>query len=388
MSLSRRVGWGPAIARHAGRDLRTRLVVLACAGVLGCGASSLDRLPDVVEIEARGGAAAPTRALGFVVEADGFVLTTYRALVDPDTGTLRDEIEVTLWENGRRSSLRGAVVGVEPTLDLAILALDAGRELRPERIASGARVEPGQLVSAVVAGRDGPRTIAGRISALNVKECYQESLTDTLVRAQIDLPSVAAGAPIRSETGEIVAIHTGYRPAGYRVSETRSADTRARRSLDTASISLPGADAPAPDASESDHIDHPGEVHLLPIQLAMNIYQGVKQRGSVRSPWTGFSVRALDPEERAYFPTDRRHLGGVAIEFVWERSPADELGIEVGDLLVKLGHYPVTSVDDFQRWLYAYGVGREVELVLLRGGAEYKELRYVIEERPSWAKPR
>ena len=78
--------------------------------------------------------------------------------------------------------------------------------------------------------------------------------------------------------------------------------------------------------------------------------------------------------------------GGIALEDVWERSPAEALGLQIGDVLLRFGEHPIKSVADFQRWLYMYGVGETVTLKFLRGKKVF-EHSYTIEERPRWAVP-
>lgn len=63
------------------------------------------------------------------------------------------------------------------------------------------------------------------------------------------------------------------------------------------------------------------------------------------------------------------------------------MGLQVGDILVRLGHYPTPDVGSFQKWLYMHGVGYQVKLRLVRG-AEVIDRSYEIEERPKWAVPR
>jgi len=131
-----------------------------------------------------------------------------------------------------------------------------------------------------------------------------------------------------------------------------------------------------------------GEVHLLPIDLCFNIYDSIKQKGGLKSPWTGFSVRPLNDSEMKLFPTAKKHNGGIAIEYVWDDSPAQKLGIRVNDILVQFSYNRILAVGDFQKWLYMYGVGHPVKLMILRNGKDYLVTAYVIEERPVRAKPR
>jgi S1-C subfamily serine protease len=175
-----------------------------------------------------------------------------------------------------------------------------------------------------------------------------------MFRAHLPLGAEALGGPVfRADTGAVVALYTGFRP---RV--------------------------------EAGHVEDPDERHLLPISLCFNIYESLKQKRSLRSPWTGFSVRPLTGDEQNFFPTQKRHHGGVGIEHVWPGSPAARLGVRVNDILVQLGYNRVASVADFQKWLYLNGVGQSVKLIFLRGGREYLFADYVIEERPASARPR
>ncbi len=139
---------------------------------------------------------------------------------------------------------------------------------------------------------------------------------------------------------------------------------------------------------EPGHEEVEGETHLLPIELCFNIYESLKTKRSLKSPWTGFSVRPLTDAERAFFPTAKKHHGGVAVEEVWENSPAQRMELKEGDILVQFSYNRILSVADFQKWLYMYGVGQPVKLMFLRNGTDYLATDYTIEERPQWAKPK
>lgn len=292
---------------------------------------------------------APQRHQAFVVEAEGFLMTRYEALIDPDRGTLLDRIEVELAETpGRRYP--ATIVSVEPTLHFAVLKIDAGHRIGASTILDRERIVPGLAVYAV-AGEPGPaaRHVRGTVSGLNSKECYQESLSATMLKLAIELPDEALGGPVFDADGAIIGLHTGD--------------------------------------STPDDADAPGERHVLPIFLAFNIYDSIKQKKSFRSPWTGFSVRPLTEAEQAIFPI-RRFFGGIAIEYVWKDSPADRLGLREGDILVRFAYYPIRTPAAFQKWLYLYGVGETVKLHFIRNGQEYLSHDYLIKERPAWAKPR
>lgn len=247
------------------------------------------------------------------------------------------------------------IIGVEPTINLGILKIETEQSLAASSLVVRTVLESGQQVFAPSGwGEAGPgELIEGELSALNTRECYQESLTGTMLRAYIDLPDSSIGGPVFNQKGEVIAIYTGYTPPVM-----------------------------------AGHQENPDELHILPAFLASNIYASLKHKRSLRSPWTGFSVRPLTEKEQRWFPAPKGDEGGIGIEYVWENSPAASFGLEPGDLLVRFGYYRIESPADFQKWLYMYGVGHTVKLVFLRGGDEYRVVEYTIEARPDWAKPR
>ena len=270
--------------------------------------------------------------LGFIVESDGIILTSYEVLRNARTQGLRQTVSVELV--GDKSRHKAAIVGIEPTLNFAILKVESDGKLPASKLSPREKIQVGQKVRAL-AGFEGGKPVynTGELTDLNSKECYQHSMTATMLRGRIEIPRTSIGGPVFNERGEVVAVFTGHvppeRPVDGGVLE------EIHRELEDA---------------------NKGKIHLLPIFLVTNIYESLKLKESLKSPWTGFSVRPITSEERKFFPFKRfRKTNNVA---------------------------------EFQRWLYAHGVGFEVKLHFLRGGKELRTVTYTIEERPKWAVPR
>ena len=290
------------------------------------------------------------RGLGFIVEKDGFVLTNYDNLVEKTSERLFARLEVT--SGSRRYAAE--IIGVEPTINLGILKLQTDETFTPVVSAVKREPAPGADLQAVSLENGTLKIIDGQVTALNTKQCYQHSLAATMFRAKLTIPAESIGGPVfYADSGEVAAIDTGFKPA-----------------------------------TEPGHAENTAETHLLPINLCFNIYDSLKTKRSLKSPWTGFAVRPLNDAEKRFFPTAKNHYGGIAIEDIWENSPAQKMGIREGDILVQFSYNRILSVADFQKWLYMYGVGQPVKLIILRNGTEYLMTDYVIEERPHWAKPK
>ncbi len=321
-------------------------------------ASEIKNMPTIVGIETYINKNAQRhlhdKSMGFVFEKEGFILTSYKNLTNTKTGALLSDIDIIEAVTGKRYS--ASVVGVEPTINLGILKVFAEQDLKPSKMMARTGLTIGQEVFTpkdYLSSNKLSNLLKGRVVALNNRECYQESLTTTMLRAELNLTKNQIGAPIFNKQGEVVAIYTGYK-------------------------------APIKEG----HIEDENEVHILPSFLAMNIYDSLKHKKSMKSPWTGFSVMPINEQQKKVFPTKHGDKGGIAIEYIWKNSPAEKLGIKPNDILVRFGHYRIESPADFQKWLYMYGVGHTVKLVFLRGLKEYKVLEYTIEERPKWAVPK
>jgi serine protease Do len=298
-----------------------------------------------------------TESQGFVVESSGFLLTTYSTLLRPNTGNLLDEIEVD-FPGEKATRYSAMIVAVEPTLNIAILKIGADRTFPAARIIDRERIRSESAIYAV-SGFDGsePVLTKGELKRLNVKECYQASMTSTMLVADISIPDGVLGGPVFNREGEVIGMNTGYTEREAMINELQMEEDESAKGT-----------------------------HILPIFLAFNIYESLKYRKSLKSPWTGFSVRPLTSEEESIFPRDRVR-GGIGIEYVWPNSPAAKLGIKQNDILVRFSYYPTTSPAEFQKWLYMYGVGGKVKLHIIRDRKDYLTFDYVIEERPAWAKP-
>ena len=104
-----------------------------------------------------------------------------------------------------------------------------------------------------------------------------------------------------------------------------------------------------------------------------------------RSPWLGFSVVSLSSRDRRRLAALPR--AGVLVDNVHSAGPAARADLRVDDILLEIDGTPAVSVRAFQRALYRAGIGREIELVIGRGG-ELLRFRVMVEDRPSSVPPR
>jgi serine protease Do len=100
----------------------------------------------------------------------------------------------------------------------------------------------------------------------------------------------------------------------------------------------------------------PGNM-FVPVDLVVPVLDEMVRTGGQqggRRPWIGVNSREED--------------GRVKVVQVNEESPADEAGIEAGDIILQVQGRPVTSLENFYTTLWSHGTpGTPVKLTLLHG---------------------
>jgi serine protease Do len=112
-----------------------------------------------------------------------------------------------------------------------------------------------------------------------------------------------------------------------------------------------------------------GLAGAIPADIAQSVATALMKEGRVRRAWIGLEVQPLLKSAE----TTRGALVGGTIE----GSPAEKAGFASGDVLIKLGGTDVTvrfaeEIPLFNRLVMQLPVGKAVDAVVLRGGAEKK----------------
>jgi serine protease Do len=298
-----------------------------------------------------------TAGSGFVVDDAGYLLTAQHVLVGPDGETV-GVVDVELSDGGHAVA---RIVGMEPTINLAVLQLEtfgAKRilaRLQPARIADPTRERVGHWAIAL-GNPAGPGTTfsVGTLSSQPERQCYQGDLSATLIQSTAIVPAGAYGGPLVNISGEVLGI----------------------------TVPPPGVDVAGAAA---------GAVgYALPIDLAMTIFEPLKKTESRTSPWLGISVLELAAARQRTAKAGKQvqlPRTGLYIDDVFDPSPAATAGVRIGDALIAIDGHRLMSARTFQKWLYLSGIGSEVTLQIFRDGETFEKTT-TITERPAAAVPR
>lgn len=254
-------------------------------------------------------------ASGVIVRADGIILTNAHVVGDDRT------VRVSL-ADGRR--LEAAVLGVDPTVDIAVLRVNASG-LPVATLGDSDRLEVGQTAIAIGNPFGLERTVTrGVISALN--RSPRGLGLDELIQTDAAINPGNSGGPLLDSRGRVVGINTAV---------VRAA---------SGAVGLGFA---------------------IPINLANDVVHQVLTSGRVRRAFLGITFRDLDPELAEQFDLPVQH--GILVWEVAPGSPADQAGIEPADIIIGLNGEEVGMGGDLRRILRGLSPGDTATLSIIRG---------------------
>jgi len=277
--------------------------------------------PAVVAVDARGSSSLPALlgggepvvqglGSGFIVEADGLVVTNHHVIADARS------VQVRL-SDGR--SFEAKVVGSDPATDLALLRLEGAEGLPVVVLGQSDSLEVGDWVVAMgnPMGLDHSATV-GIISGKGRGSLglYRDSYIDFL-QTDADIAPGSSGGPLFNLRGEVVGINTAV-----------------------------GASL------------QPG--FAIPIDQAKRVVEQLRDGGEVVRGWLGAGNQPGMPGIKG---------SGAAIGSVYEDTPAARAGLRPGDVIEALDGEPLTNFEDLRARVGDKAPGEVVKLRVRRDGS-------------------
>jgi serine protease Do len=265
----------------------------------------------------------PRRAMGlgsgFVVDHNGYILTNNHVVEN----AIR--IQVTL--PGDKTQYTAKLIGTDPELDLAVLKIDASKQLTPVRIGNSDAIEVGDWAVAIGSpfGLDQTMT-AGIISAKGRDLGERDHQLQRFLQTDAAINRGNSGGPLLNINGEVVGINTMI-------------------------------------VSGSGNFEGIG--FALPINLAVNSYNQIVQHGKVSRGAIGIQFAR---EENASLLKAYGASSGVFVQQVTPGGPAAKAGMQASDIIVGINGQTVKDGDQLVQTISAAQPGATVNLKVLRDG--------------------
>jgi putative serine protease PepD len=280
-------------------------------------------LPGVVEITVGSGFGPTAGGSGFVFDKEGHIVTNQHVVGGATQATVR-------FADGQEADAE--VVGSDPSTDVALLRLaDPGAvDLSPLALGSSSSLEVGETVVAIGSpfGLEGTLT-AGVVSALGREIRAPDGFAiDNVIQTDAAINSGNSGGPLLDTSGRVIGINTQIQ------SETGG----------NVGIGL-----------------------AVPVDTVKQIVDELRDDGQVEHAWLGVSIEEADE--------------GVAISTVIEDSPAQDAGLEEGDVILEVDGVAIDSPQDLTSLVTGKEPGDTVELQVTRDGDE-RTVKIELGKRP------
>ena len=270
---------------------------------------------------------------GVIVDKRGYILTNNHVIENAT------KIQVQL--NNDTARYTAKVVGADDDTDLAVIKIEANKELPTARLGNSDGVQVGDWVLAIGSPFGLQATVtAGIISAkdrggLGLAKQFQRFLqTDAAINPG------NSGGPLVDLAGQVIGINTaiitgsrGYEGVGF----------------------------------------------ALPSNTAINVYNQIVQNGRV----TRGSIGVQFQEDLGTNPITLKSLGapyGIVIELVEPGGPAEKAGLKPGDVITAVNGQPVKTGNDLVNPIAQATIGSKVKLSYVRDGAQ-KDTVATVEDR-------
>jgi len=261
-------------------------------------------LPSIVTVWASG-ARGGGNGSGVIIAPDGRIVTNDHVIAPAISGgAVSGSLSVSLADGER---IEAELVGRDPQTDLAVLRIERDGGVPVIGFGSSAQVRTGQPVVALGA----PLGLSNSVTA---------GIASALGRA-VTLPTGDGGVTVVTGAVQTDAAINPGNSGGALV------DCRGRLiGINTAISTVPGADGAAGGGSV-------GIGYAIPVDTVRTITDELIANGRVDHPSFGIEVAQLSAAQAAQFGV----RPGLVITSVIAGGSADEAGLQVGDLIIRLG---------------------------------------------------
>ncbi|HEX8503437.1 MAG TPA: Do family serine endopeptidase [Pyrinomonadaceae bacterium] len=280
----------------------------------------------------------PSRGVGsgFVIDPKGVILTNYH-VVENMTG-----IMVKL-QTGEQ--LRGTVVGMDEETDIAVIKVNAGRDLPAVSFGNSDEMQVGDWVLAIGSPFGLEQTVTAGIISTKERQTDPGASFRRFIQTDAAINRGNSGGPLVNMRGEVIGINSQIATSTG---------------------------------------DYNGIGFALPTNIASSVYKQLMTTGKVRRGYLGVFLDSVKPEfARVYqLPAAK---GAIIRDVADGKGPAATAGIQTNDVVVEFNGQPVENAQDLINKVASTPVGQSVPVTYLRESGDKLERRstsVTVGERP------
>ena len=266
---------------------------------------------------------------GFIISADGYILTNAHVVKGAD------EVIVKLAD---KREFKAKIIGFDLRTDVALIKIEA-TGLPKVNTGDPSQLKVGEWVAAIGSPFGLENTMTAGIVSAKGRALPQENFVP-FIQTDVAINPGNSGGPLFNLKGEVVGINSQIysRSGGYM-----------------------------------------GLSFAIPIDVALDISNQLKASGRISRGWLGIGIQEISKDLAESF--GMKNTNGALVAGVEKGSPADNGGLEPGDVILKFDGKAISTSSDLPRVVGATKPNKEVVVEILRKGSN-RILNIIVGEMP------
>lgn len=254
---------------------------------------------------------------GFIVSADGYVITNHHVVKDAD------EIVVRLQD---RRELVAKVVGSDKRSDIALLKLDADH-LPVVTLGSADKLKVGEWVLAIGSPFGFDHSVTAGIVSAKGRSLPSDNYVP-FIQTDVAINPGNSGGPLFNLEGEVVGVNSQIysRTGGFM-----------------------------------------GLSFAIPTEVAMKVVEQLKSQGHVSRGWLGVQIQDVTRELAESFGMKKPQ--GALVAKILKKSPAEASDLQIGDIITEFNGQEIVSSASLPPLVGMTKIGETAKLKVLRQGS-------------------
>jgi serine protease Do len=267
---------------------------------------------------------------GFIISSDGYILTNAHVV------NAADEMLVKLSD---KREFKAKLIGADKRTDVALIKIEASN-LPKVTIGDPSKLKVGEWVAAIGSPFGLENTMTAGIVSAKGRALPQENYVP-FIQTDVAINPGNSGGPLFNLMGEVVGINSQI--------YSRSGGSM-------------------------------GLSFSIPIDVAIDISNQLKETGKITRGWLGVAIQELTKELAESF--GMKNTNGALVAGVEKDSPAEKGGLEAGDVITNFDGTAIVDSSDLPLAVGATKPNKLVDVVVLRKG-KVKKLSFRLGEMPS-----
>jgi serine protease Do len=264
---------------------------------------------------------------GFIINKDGHIVTNNHVVENAT------DIKVSLSDE---EEFGAKIIGRDPKTDVALIKIEAQRDLPVAPLGDSDRLRVGEWVIAIGNPFGLGHTVTAGITSAKGR-IIGAGPYDDFVQTDASINPGNSGGPLFNLNGEVVGINTAIVATGQ------------------------------------------GIGFAIPVNLAKEVLTQLREKGRVTRGWLGVQIQRVTPELAQSFGLERAQ--GALVGEVQPNSTAERAGIQRGDVIVGFGGEEIGDMYELPHVVAMTPPGTEVALKLIRSGQE-RTVQVTVDEMP------